>query len=114
MLDMAALAIPILSAAMPLLMPVISKLVTEAERLFGAKTGPTKFDSVLQAITPIATQLATAGKIPGTLDAVSIGAMIETAVQALKSAGLLGGPALPQGSGLQPGTYAVSGSLKIG
>ncbi len=125
---MAAIAIPailtaagpLITAAAPLLMPVIADLVTRVEHLFGAKSGPTKLGTVVNAVTPIAEQLSTAGAIPGQLDAASITAMIEAVIQSLKAGGLLGGPA-PGGSGVpaasaqvQPGSYAVSGVLKIG
>ena len=82
---MAAAVIPIVLAAAPLLQPLITSLVTHVEHLFGAKTGKTKFDLVLGAVTQAAEQLATAGKIPGVLDAQSIAAMIQTVVTDLQA-----------------------------
>lgn len=86
---MAAAIIPIVAAAAPLLRPAISWLAVHVEHLFGAKTGPTKFDIVLNAALKIASDLATSGKIPGSLDAVSVATLVESVVQELKSSGVL-------------------------
>lgn len=86
---MATIAAPLIAAAIPLLQPLISNLVMHVEKLFGAKTGSTKFQTVLDAILPIATSLGTAGKLPGQLDAATIGTLIESTVQSLKASGVL-------------------------
>jgi hypothetical protein len=86
---MAAVAVPLIVAAIPMLKPLITGLVHHVEVLFGHKTGPTKFDQVLKATLNAAQALATAGKIPGQLDPASIAMMIETEVQQLKAAGAL-------------------------
>lgn len=116
---MAAAIIPIITAAAPLLTPLIETLVQKVEGLFGAKNGATKFQSVLDAVLPIAQQLSTAGKIPGPMDPTAIGTMIETVVQNLKAQGQL-----PSGSAttavpvaataMTPGAYSFSGTFKIG
>jgi hypothetical protein len=72
-----------------MLTPLVTGLVQHLEVLFGNKTGPTKFDAVLQSVMAVATRLSTAGAIPGQLDPASIAAMIETVVQDLKSKGAL-------------------------
>lgn len=87
---MAALAIgPIIAAASPLLIPLIQSLVMHAENLFGAKTGGTKLETVVNAVLPIAQQLAASGKLPGQLDAGSITAMVESVVQNFKAQNIL-------------------------
>jgi len=86
---MATAIIPIVVAAAPLLQPLINSLIIHVEKLFGAKTGTTKFDNVLQATLKTATDLSTAGKIPGTLDPATIAMMVEAEVQSLKAAGVL-------------------------
>ncbi len=86
---MAAIAAPLIIAALPILKPYITMLITHAEHLFGDKTGVTKFDNVLQATVKTAADLSTAGKLPGTLDPSSIAMMIETEVQNLKNTGVL-------------------------
>lgn len=86
---MAALAIPIIAAASPLLTPLIQSLVMYVEHRFGAKQGPTKLDTVVNAVLPVAVSLATAGQIPGQLDAAHVAAMVEAVVQRLKDAGVL-------------------------
>lgn len=48
-----------------LLAPLIPQLVTTVEKLFGAKTGDTKLDTVLKALQPILNALLTSGKIAG-------------------------------------------------
>jgi hypothetical protein len=86
---MAAAIIPILAAAAPLLTPLIRTLAVHVEHLFGARTGPTKFDVVLQSVLKAADAMATGGQIPGRLDPASIAAMVQTVVQQLQSAGIL-------------------------
>lgn len=58
-----------------LLGPLIPVLVTQVERLFGKKTGSTKLNTVLSAVTPILTNLVnaqlTGGPMPPTADVVS-------------------------------------------
>lgn len=85
---MAAFA-PLIAAAIPLLTPLVAGLVNHVEVLFGPKTGPAKFSVVLACVAAVAAQLSTAGTLPGQLDPASIGAMIESVVQELKSKGVL-------------------------
>lgn len=112
---MAAAAIPaLISLAVPLLKPIISSLVLHVESLFGAKTGATKFQSVVDSVTPIINALSTAGILKGTVDGMSVGTLIESIVQDLKGAGMLTPATLPN---LNPtgvsGTYKISGTLSV-
>ncbi len=100
---MAAAIIPIIAAAEPILAPLIHRLVLFVESKFGPKTGPTKFSTVVAAIGPVANALATAGLIPGTLDGVSIAALVQSVVQSLQSTGIL-----------NPATAAVINAQPIG
>lgn len=59
---MAAIAIPIISAVVPTLIPL---LVNEAEKLFGPKTGSTKNAVVTNAVSSFLNAAATAGKLGG-------------------------------------------------
>lgn len=123
---MAATAIalaPIISAAIPLIKPLLQSLVLHVEKLFGAKTGQTKFEQVLAAATPIVNQLATAGKIPGTIDGIALGSLIETIVQEFKGANVLNPsvtlPSLPTSTGAGVATasgsnFKVFGTLTLG
>src|SRR5690348_10549765 len=88
---MAAFAalIPIIEAAAPLLTPLIKSGATHLEQIFGAKTGPTKFDALLNMILPTAEKLSTAGKIPGQLDPASIAGLIQSIVTDMKAKGEL-------------------------
>lgn len=86
---MAGAIIPLAVAAAPLLEPLVKALVMRVEHLFGAKTGPTKLDAVLAALTPVVGQLATAGKLPGQLSPSDLLALVENVVRALKGAGVL-------------------------
>jgi hypothetical protein len=83
---------PLIASAIPLLTPLVTGLVHHVEALFGTKTGPAKFSIVLACVTAVATQLSTAGMLPGQLDPASIAAMIESVVQELKSKGILNPP----------------------
>ena len=114
---MAAAIIPLASAVLPivipLLRPVVESLVTHVEKIFGAKTGETKFQTVVDQLTPLVEALATSGKIPGTIDGVHVGSLVETVVQDLKSKGVLTPtiiPASPLGAG---GTYKISGNITL-
>src|SRR5689334_22161608 len=93
---MAAATIPLITAAIPLLTPIITNLIQHVESLFGAKTGETKFKTVLDAVTAIAGQLSTAGKLPGVLDPSTLAQQIEVIVQDLKSKGQLPAPTVAQ------------------
>jgi uncharacterized protein (DUF697 family) len=113
---MASIAIPLISAAVPLLTPLIESLVTHVESMFGAKTGPTKFDAVLTAVSKVAADLGTAGKIPGQLDTASLATMIETVVQQFKADGILTPsvqPAPAVTAAPKPGTFQVSGTINL-
>jgi hypothetical protein len=109
----ASLAPALIEAAVPLLTPLIGTLVTHVESLFGAKTGPTKFDVVLNAVTKAASDLSTAGKLPGQLDSAAIGTMIETVVQSLNAANVLNPNIKPSDSLPRGGTFTVSGTLTL-
>jgi len=88
---MAAFAalIPIIEAAAPLLTPLIKGAATHLEHLFGAKTGPAKFDALLNMILPLAEKLSTAGQIPGQLDPALLAGLIQPIVTDMKSKGEL-------------------------
>lgn len=86
---MAAALIPILTAAAPLLSPLIQSIVLHVERLFGAGTGPQKLTTAVNTILGIADDLSKSGKIPGVLDPASITGLIQATVTDLKSRGIL-------------------------
>lgn len=112
---MAAAIIPlILSAAVPLVKPLISSLVLHVEGLFGAKTGPQKFQSVLDAVTPIVNALSAAGILKGTMDTTSLSTLIESIVQDLKAQGVLTPATLPNlnSTGVS-GAYKISGTFTL-
>lgn len=115
----AAAVIGLAPLVVPIIKPLIESLVTHVEHLFGAKTGPTKFQSVLDAVTPILAQLSTAGKIPGTIDTSSVQMLIESVVQELKATGVLNPsitiPPVISTSGITQGTSVkVTGTLVLG
>jgi hypothetical protein len=113
---MAAAALPVLAAAAPILLPIVQNLVMGVEHLFGAGTGPTKLDTVLKALTPVAAALSTAGTITGTLDAPSLTALVQSVVSNLKAQGVLN-PSTAAIVAAQPvassmptsGTFQISG-----
>lgn len=74
----------VLKIAIPKLWSAGESLVLHVEKLFGSKTGPTKFETVVNALAPIANALSTAGIIPGVLDGSGLGSIVETIVQDLK------------------------------
>ena len=86
---MAAIAIPLLVAAAPLLEPVIRYVVLNMEHLFGAGTGPQKLSTAVTTMLGIANDLSKAGKIPGTLDAASVTGLIQAIVTDMKNRGVL-------------------------
>src|SRR5689334_13525712 len=86
------LAITAISELWPILKPAAVSIVQHVEQLFGAKTGQTKFDVAVKALTQIADALATAGKLPGIPDLGAIGGLIESVVQDLKGLGQLDSP----------------------
>jgi len=121
---MATAIIPIIAAAAPLLTPIISALIMRVEHLIGAGNGSTKSSMVVNAVLPIAQALATAGKIPGQLDATSLLPIVESIFQSLQAAGVVNPEtaavlaAQPIGvSTLPPGTLRITGGtlqLQIG
>jgi hypothetical protein len=117
-ITLAPIAAELLKVALPKIRPLAESLILHAEQLFGAKTGPVKFQSVLEALTPFISALSTSGKIPGTLDGVAVGTIIETIVQDLKSKDQLNPSVIPPvASGSIPSTgtqIKVSGTLIIG
>lgn len=104
----------LLSAAIPLVTPLVQSLVLHAEHLFGAKTGQQKFQSVLSAVTPVVDALSAAGKIPGTLDGVAISSIIESVVQNYKASGVLNpSVVIPQITGSNGNISSPMGSVKV-
>lgn len=90
---MAAAIVPVaasaIAAALPIITPLLTSLIHHVEVLFGAGTGPTKLDTVIQAGSQVVSQLAGSGKIPANLDAASIGTIVQTLVQDLNAKGSL-------------------------
>lgn len=82
---MAAAIIPVVAAALPVIQPILTNLIHLVEVHFGAGTGPTKLDTVISAGTAIAENLATAGKLPGKLDAATIGTVAQGIVSQLNA-----------------------------
>jgi hypothetical protein len=110
---MAAAIVPIISAAAPLLAPLIVGLVKRVEGLFGAKTGATKLATVATATKAVADALSGAGKIPGVLDDPAIVALVEAVVQSLKGQGQLDAETATVGA-LPVGTrIKVAGILEV-
>ena len=92
-----------------LLAPLIPTLVTQAEKLFGKKTGATKLDTVVKAVTPIVNALATSGKL-GTVPPTAM----EIAAEVAKVAGQL----FPSGTthsdnGEIPGSAEASNNVYV-
>jgi uncharacterized protein (DUF697 family) len=87
---MAAAIVPLISAAAPILVPLIVSLVNKVEGLFGKKTGPAKLAAVSQATQAVASNLSAAGNLPGLLNMETIISLVEGVVQALKANGQLG------------------------
>ena len=115
----AAVLLPtVISAVIPLITPLVQSLVVHVEKLFGAKTGPDKFQSVLAAILPVVNALSTAGKIPGTVDGVAVGSIIESVVQELKGKGILNPsvtiPPVAGSNNLLGASVKVTGTLTLG
>jgi hypothetical protein len=116
---LAPIGAELLKIALPKITPLVTSLITHAEALFGAKTGPTKFQSVLDAATPFINALSASGKIPGTLDGVSVGTIIETIVQDLKSKNLLDPSSVipsiaPTSTNTQGTSVKLTGTLILG
>ncbi len=91
-------------------------LATHVERLFGAKTGPTKFDNVLTTTLKVAQDLGTAGKIPGQLDPQSVAVLIQSVVSDMKAKGLLTpeiAPSVSTSPGSQTAKIVETGSSTI-
>lgn len=111
---MAAAIVPVIAAAIPLLRPVIKGLISGVQRIFGHNQGqgPTKLQTVVNATMTVVEQMATAGKIPGHLDAAAIASIVEAVVQEMKATGELppseGQPAPPPIAAL-PQTLSVNG-----
>ncbi len=96
---MAGIAIPLIAAAVPLLQPLIEKLVLGVQGLFGSGTGETKASTALAMLQKVVEQLAAAGKLQGVPDATALATMIETVVQQLKASGQLPGPVASPAAG---------------
>ena len=86
---MAAAIIGLVGAALPILTPFLTSAIHHVEVLFGAGTGPTKLDTVVNAGLQLAGSLSTAGKIPGTIDVATMTTFVQTLVQELQAQGLL-------------------------
>lgn len=120
---MAAAAVPLIAAALPLLAPVIGAIVMGVEHLVqGKNQGPSKFDMVLQAVLQIVEKLGAAGTIPGQMDANSVAAMIQAVVTQLKAAGVLtpenaaawlAALGKPGAAAAPSGPFVLSGTVQI-
>lgn len=88
---MAAAIIPIVTAAAPLIIPLIKDLVANMQNMFGHNngTGQTKAETVVDAVMAVVTKLSAAGKIPGVMDPATIASMVEMVVQQMKADGKL-------------------------
>lgn len=78
---MAAITTALVSLAPFLIEPVLKSV----ERLFGPKTGDTKMEVAIAAITPVLEKLAAAGKLPGIPTEEVIRSVIEAIFQTNKS-----------------------------
>ena len=85
--------IPIISAAMPLLIPLGHAIVVHMEHLFGAKTGPTKAEGAYDALAATVAQLVKTGKLAGPVDSSTIAGIVELCVYNLNKSGILSDPA---------------------
>jgi uncharacterized protein (DUF697 family) len=99
---MAAAIVPLISAAAPVLVPLIVSLVKKVEGLFGKKTGPAKLAAVSQATQAVANNLSAAGNIPGLLNMETIISLVEGVVQALKANGQLESEVTPPTPTVEP------------
>lgn len=81
-----------MAGALAILAPLLPVLVTQVERLFGSKTGPTKLDTVTQMVAALAEKLATAGRLGGAAPSKDeISAEVNKVVAELNGKGLLDG-----------------------
>jgi hypothetical protein len=115
---MAAVIIPLVTAAVGAISPHIGEIAQFVEGLFGhssvsgTKDGPIKMETAVSMLTVALQQLANAGRIPSTpvmdpsLPAGLAGA-VQQAVDALKAQGLLGGPTAVQPS-TKPAPAAIT------
>lgn len=110
---MAAAAVPIITAAIPLLRPVIKGLISGVQRIFGHNngTGPTKLNAVVDAAVTVAEKMATAGKIPGQLDVATIASIVEAVVQEMKSSGELPSEGQPPAVSPLPQIPGINGGI---
>ena len=60
---------------------LIGPTIRAVEALFGPKTGATKMEAVVEALRPVLEKAATAGKIPGIPDDVTLRTIIESVFQ---------------------------------
>jgi hypothetical protein len=74
-----------LSAILALAPHLIGPLIKSAEAIFGPKTGETKLQVVVGALTPVLEKMAAAGKLPGIPSSPEINAAIEATLAGLKS-----------------------------
>lgn len=119
---MAAAIIPLVATVLPFIKPVVQDVVLAVEKLFGPKTGATKFDTAMKMLKPVLDALSTAGKIPGVLDNTQLGTILETVVQDLNQKGLdtVGqSTTSTQSSSVTPslilpgGQYTLTGTIQI-
>lgn len=101
---MAAAIIPIVTAAAPLIIPLIKDLVANIQNMFGHNngTGQTKAETVVDAVMAVVTKLSAAGKIPGVMDPATIASMVEMVVQQMKADGALPSDGKPTVAPLTP------------
>lgn len=68
---------------------LIGPTIRAVEAIFGPKTGETKMEAVVEALTPVLEKAAAAGKIPGIPDEATLRTVIESVFQKGKADGTL-------------------------
>jgi hypothetical protein len=102
-INMAAAVLPFL----PLIISAVPQIVNLMETLFrGHGTGPQKLATGAAVLQTVATDLATAGKIPGAPDLATATALVQGTVDSMKASGQLTGRAGPTGP---PGPAGLTG-----
>jgi hypothetical protein len=88
---MAAIAIPIIAAALPIVTPFLQSVFVHLQGLFG-KGDPAnalKINTAVGAVTPLLAALQAAGIIPGTATADQIMALVQSAFTSIKGQGFI-------------------------
>jgi hypothetical protein len=115
---MAAAIIPIISAAVSAVSPLLPSIVQLMEQAFGPKTGETKLEIATDIANKIVQQMATAGKLEGAApqDLSYLQGAIEQVVQWMKASGQLAdtgsavGPQNPTSPGVPNAGSAILSS----